>query len=159
MASAAKIALDPLPAPLRSKHPNCWWIGSRVRRPSLRIFALSCSDKNPLILSSRPGTYWADVFVHRPLAKREIALSYLLHALLISLVYMYPWVGIFTSRSAPEAPTKDTTITYYKLSEYLPAITSAQRAGQGSSVRRAGTGPTAHRLGTEDAGQSRADHR
>src|SRR5205823_8035870 len=52
-------------------------------------------------------------------------LSYLLHALVASLVYLTPWLGMIVPRTKLESPTKDTTITYYKLSEYLPAITSA----------------------------------
>ncbi len=125
MASAAKISLESNPGAAPLKTPRLlveWQSGPAAFVENLRALLFK---QKPLILSSRPGSYWADVFVHRPLAKREIALSYLLHALVISIIYMYPWVGIFTSRSTPEAPTRDTTITYYKLSEYLPAITSA----------------------------------
>src|SRR3954469_213121 len=125
MASAAKISPQSNPGAAPLKTPKLlvdWQSGPAAFVENLRALLFK---QKPLILSSRPGTYWPDVFVDRPLAKRELALSYVLHALVISLVYIYPWVGIFTSRSAPDAPTKDTTITYYKLSEYLPAITSA----------------------------------
>lgn len=125
MASAAKSApvlpsrTSPLTAP---KLLVEWQPGSSAFVENLRAVLFR---QKPLVLSSRPGTYWPDVFVHRPLAKREIALSYLLHGLVISIIYMYPWMGVFAPRTQLESPTKDTTITYYKLSEYLPSITSA----------------------------------
>ena len=125
MASAAKttVELTPRSAPLKAPRLLVeWQSGSSAFIENLRAVLFK---QKPLVLSSRPGTYWPDVFVHRPLAKREIALSYLLHALVISIVYMYPWVAVFAPRTQIESPTKDTTITYYKLSEYLPAITSA----------------------------------
>ena len=125
MASAAKttVELTPRSAPLKAPRLLVeWQSGPSAFIENLRAVLFK---QKPLVLSSRPGTYWPDVFVHRPLAKREIALSYLLHALVISIVYMYPWMGVFAPRTQIESPTKDTTITYYKLSEYLPAITSA----------------------------------
>src|SRR5882724_10839927 len=124
MASAAKttVELTPRSAPLKAPRLLVeWQSGSSAFIENLRAVLFK---QKPLVLSSRPGTYWSDVFVHRPLAKREIALSYLLHALVISIAYMYPWVSDFSSHTQLESTTKDTTITYYKLSEYLPAINS-----------------------------------
>jgi len=56
-----------------------------------------------------------------------------LHALVVSLIYsLHGWACCATDTA--ESPTKDTTITYYKLSEYLPAITSASApAKEGAS--------------------------
>ena len=125
MASAAKSAPESTPRTSPLKAPKLlveWQSGPSAFVENLRAILFK---QKPLALSSRPGTYWPDVFVHRPLAKREIALSYVLHALVISIVYMYPWIGVFAPRTQLESPTQDTTITYYKLSEYLPAITSA----------------------------------
>src|SRR2546430_13434592 len=124
MASAAKPTPESVPRSAPPKVPKLlveWESGPAAFIENLRAVLF---QQKPLALTSRPGTYWSDVFVHRPLAKREIALSYLLHGLVISIVYMYPWMGVFAPRTQIESPTKDTTITYYKLSEYLPAITS-----------------------------------
>ena len=125
MASAAKTAPELTSGKVPLKAPKLlieWPPGPAAFIENLRAVLF---NPKPLVLSSRPGTYWPDVFVHRPLAKREITLSYILHALVISIVYMYPWMGVFTSRTVPNSTTKNTTITYYKLSEYLPAINSA----------------------------------
>ena len=124
MASAAKTAPELTPRTASLKAPKLlveWQSGPSAFIENLRAVLFK---QKPLVLSSRPGTYWPDVLVHRPLAKREIALSYVLHALVISIFYMYPWMGVFAPRTTLESPTKDTTITYYKLSEYLPALTS-----------------------------------
>src|SRR5438270_13125730 len=118
MASAAKTSPELSPGKILLRAPRLqveWQPGPAAFIENLRDVLFK---PKPLVLSSRPGIYWPDVFVHRPLAKREIALSYILHALVISIVYLYPWLGMFTSRAVPEASTKDTTITYYKLSEY-----------------------------------------
>ena len=125
MASAAKNTpnLSPPGAPL--KPPKLlveWQSGPSAFVENLRALLFK---QKPLILSSRPGTYWPDVLVHRPLAKREIALSYLLHGVVVALIYVSPWMGLLSSHRQLESATKDTTITYYKLSEYLPAIDSA----------------------------------
>jgi TonB family protein len=125
MASAAKTTPEPRLRTLPLKGPKLlveWQSGPSAFVENLRAILFK---QKPLVLSSRPGTYWADVFVHRPLAKREIALSYVLHALVIAIINMYPWMGVFAPRTSVEPSTKDTTVTYYKLSEYLPAINSA----------------------------------
>jgi len=125
MASAAKSSPEAVAPSAPLKAPKLlveWQPASSAFVENLRAVLFR---PRPMTLSSRPGTYWADVFVHRPLAKREIALSYLLHALAISIVYLYPWVGMLTPHAPTQDPTKDTTITYYKLSEYLPSIQSS----------------------------------
>ena len=124
MASAAKTSPEQTRGTAPLQPPRLlveWQSGPAAFVDNLRAVLFK---QKPLNISSRPGVYWADVFVHRPLAKREIALSYILHALVISIVYMYPWMGVFSTHDVPESPNKDTTITYYKLSEYLPAISS-----------------------------------
>jgi TonB family protein len=125
MASAAKSSPEVVPRSAPLKAPKLlieWQPASSAFIENLRAVLFRPA---PVIWTSRPGTYWADVFVHRPLAKREIALSYLLHALAISLVYLYPSVGMLTPHAPAQDPTKETTITYYKLSEYLPSIESS----------------------------------
>src|SRR3954465_5642067 len=125
MASAAKSSPEAVPRSAPLKAPKLlveWQPASSAFIENLRAVLFQPA---PVIWTSRPGVYWPDVFVHRPLAKREIALSYLLHALAISLVYLYPWVGMLTPHAPTQDPTKETTITYYKLSEYLPSIKSS----------------------------------
>src|SRR3954471_14200515 len=125
MASAAKSSPEAVPRSAPLKAPKLlveWQPASSAFIENLRAVLFRPA---PVIWTSRPGTYWSDVFVHRPLAKREIALSYLLHGLAISLVYLYPWVGMLTPHTPTQDPTKETTITYYKLSEYLPSIQSS----------------------------------
>src|SRR3954462_10445596 len=125
MASAAKSSPEAVPRSAPLKAPKLlveWQPASAAFLENLRAVLFRPA---PTIWTSRPGTYWSDVFVHRPLAKREIALSYLLHGLAISLVYLYPWVGMLTPHTPTQDPTRDTTITYYKLSEYLPSIQSS----------------------------------
>ena len=125
MASAAKSSPEALSRRAPLKAPKLlveWQPASSAFVENLRAVLFRPA---PVTLTSRPGTYWADVFVHRPLAKREIALSYLLHALAISLVYLYPWVGMMTPQAPSKDPTIQTSITYYKLSEYLPSIQSS----------------------------------
>src|SRR3954465_87143 len=113
MASAAKTTPDPSPRAVPLKPPKLlveWQSGGSAFVENLRAVLFK---QKPLILSSRPGTYWPDVLVHRPLAKREIALSYLLHALLVSIIYVSPWIGLLSPHRPLESATNDTTITYY----------------------------------------------
>jgi TonB family protein len=130
MASAAKSSPEGAPRTSPFKAPKLlveWQPASTAFIENLRAVLLR---PRSVTLTSRPGTYWSDVFVHRPLAMREIALSYLLHALAISIIYLYPSVSMLTPHAPTEDPTKNTTITYYKLSEYLPSIHSSSAAAK-----------------------------
>ena len=115
MASSAKTTPAPPPRSALPKVPKLlveWQSGPAAFVENLRAVLF---QQKSIVLTSRPATFWSDVFVHRPLAKREIVLSYLLHALVASLVYLYPWIGMLSPRTQLESPAKDTTISYYKL--------------------------------------------
>src|SRR3954470_9734888 len=110
MASAAKISPDPTRGTAPLKTPRLlveWQPGPAAFVENLRALLFK---QKPLILTSRPGIYWQDVLVHRPLAKREIALSYLLHALVVSLIYVSPWIGLLSPHRPLESPTESTAI-------------------------------------------------
>jgi TonB family protein len=77
----------------------------------------------PLRLTFAPASFWPDVFVPSPLPLRSVGQSVLFHVLALVLM-----VGISTlslaRRNAPATTTPDRTITYYDISEYLPALSS-----------------------------------
>jgi TonB family protein len=125
MASAAKSSPEATPRSTPLKAPKLLIEWQPAPSAFIENFRAVLFRPTPVIWTSRPGTYWPDVFVRRPLAKREIALSYLLHGLAISIIYLSPWLGMLTHNPPTEQPPKDTTITYYKLSEYLPSIQSS----------------------------------
>lgn len=89
----------------------------------------------PLQVTSRPATFWPDVFVRRPLDKRNFLISAVYHAALVAGLYLYPtWMLLTQPAYHPEPPTSR-TLTYYQVSEYLPPIQSpvapAKRAQKG----------------------------
>ena len=76
-------------------------------------------------LSSRPGTFWPDVFVPTHVPWRAIGLSGTYHALLLAILLLFvPWFMSLQPKVARVTPSERHTITYYDVSEYLPAINS-----------------------------------
>ena len=127
MSSAAK----PTPDPVRTTRPPQllarWSSPGQDFVENLRAVLFSTK---PLVLTSRPGVYWSDVFVRRPLAWREISLSYVLHALLLTLIYVSPWYSVMLETPRPPESDTRTTITYYKVSQYLPPLRSSSAPAQ-----------------------------
>jgi TonB family protein len=81
--------------------------------------------REPLLLTSAPGIFWKDVFVHRPFPLRFILDSYALHALVVLAVYFVFSSPLFFAKPLPTRnPFANSTIEYYSVSEYLPSITS-----------------------------------
>jgi TonB family protein len=94
--------------------------------PWLRIFARNVADvfrpaPPPVWVSSRPGQYWADALVHRPVAWRAARQSFLGHVLVIVAVYALNLAWLNQPQILPQAPPNHTAL-HYELSEYLPAV-------------------------------------
>src|SRR5205085_270317 len=79
----------------------------------------------PLRLSSRPAPFWPDVFVSRRVSGRPYFISATYHAGAVAFFYLLPVLMLLTSPPPIAQPSASRTITYYKLSEYLPEIRSA----------------------------------
>src|SRR5205085_11900843 len=79
----------------------------------------------PLRLTSRPAPFWPDVFVTHRVARRPYWVSATYHAGAIAFFYLLPALLLLTAPPAPREAAAARTITYYKLSEYLPEIRSA----------------------------------
>src|SRR5262249_43629122 len=74
-------------------------------------------------LSFAPGTFWPDVFVAQPLPLRSLGQSALFHTLLLALIFGLS--GLSLARRSPQLlQLADKTITYYDVSDYLPALSS-----------------------------------
>jgi TonB family protein len=94
--------------------------------PWLRIFARNVADvfraaPPPVWVSSRPGEYWADALVHRPVAWKAARQSFLGHALVILAVYGLNLAWLNQPQVLPETP-RTQNVVHYEVSEYLPAV-------------------------------------
>src|SRR5580765_6086113 len=94
--------------------------------PCLRIFTRNIADlfrpaPPPVWVSSRPGQYWADALVHRPVAWKAARQSFLGHVLVIVVIYALNLAWLNQPQVLPEAPPNHTAL-HYELSEYLPAV-------------------------------------
>jgi TonB family protein len=99
--------------------------------PWLRTFLrnlmdLFRTDPPPLLMSSRPWTYWPDAQVHRPVAWVAMRQSFLAHLLAVVAIYAGSLWWLNLPRVLTEDPTRTTTIVHYQLSEYLPAVNPAR---------------------------------
>src|ERR1041384_1222330 len=94
--------------------------------PWLRIFTRNVADlfrpaPPPVWVSSRPGQYWADALVHRPVAWKAARQSFLGHVLVIVAIYALNLAWLNQPQVLPQAPPNHTAL-HYELSEYLPAV-------------------------------------
>ena len=94
--------------------------------PWVRIFARNVVDlfrpaPPPVWVSSRPGQYWADALVHRPVAWKAARQSFLGHMLVIVAVYALNLAWLNQPQVLPQTPPNQ-TVLHYELSEYLPAV-------------------------------------
>jgi len=92
-------------------------------------------DPPAVQISSRPGRYWADAQVHRPVAWRSMRQSFLAHVLALVSVYAGSLWWLNRPRVLSEDPNKTTTILHYQLSEYLPEV-NPRLANDEPPVRR-----------------------
>jgi TonB family protein len=80
----------------------------------------------PLRITSRPGTFWPDVFVNRRLPVRPFWQSGLYHFFALVVLYGLSNSVLFGPQHlSARNPFAHSTITYYRVSEYLPPINTA----------------------------------
>src|SRR5689334_11482180 len=94
--------------------------------PWLRIFSRNVADMfrpapPPVWVSSRPGQYWTDALVHRPVAWKSARQSFLGHVLVIVAIYALNLAWLNQPQVLPQTPPNHTVLDY-ELSEYLPAV-------------------------------------
>src|SRR5262245_8284906 len=94
--------------------------------PWLRLFLRNIGDlfrgePAPVWVTSRPGEYWADALVYRPVAWTRVRQSFLGHALVILIVYALNLAWLNQPQVLPEVPPNQ-SVLHYELSEYLPAV-------------------------------------
>ena len=94
--------------------------------PWRRIFLRNIGDvfraaPAPIWVSSRPGEYWADALVNRPVAWSRVRQSFLGHTLVVLVVYALNLAWLNQPQVLPEAPPNQ-SVLHYELSEYLPAV-------------------------------------
>ena len=94
--------------------------------PWLRIFARNIADlfrpgPPPVWVSSRPGQYWPDALVHRPVAWKSARQSFLGHVLVILAIYALNLAWLNQPQVLPQMPPNQ-PVLHYELSEYLPAV-------------------------------------
>lgn len=79
----------------------------------------------PLKLTSSPADFWSDVFVERPWPTAAFRQSALYHLFLVTALWGFSHTYLAHPRALPARdPFAHQTITYYSVSEYLPAIDS-----------------------------------
>jgi TonB family protein len=97
-------------------------------REFLRNLADQFRGSSSPAISSPPGEYWPDVFVHQPLPWARFAQSGVYHALAVGLIYA---VSLIPGKPAPlknEYHFDRSQVLYYSPSEYLPPISSGERS-------------------------------
>jgi TonB family protein len=97
--------------------------------PWLRAFLRNLADvfrpTPPRVwITARPGEYWSDALVDRPVAWAAIRKSFLGHLLGVVSIYGLTLVWVGRPQVLPETVPRN-TITHYEVSEYLPAVKPA----------------------------------
>jgi TonB family protein len=93
----------------------------------------------PLLLTARPARFWADVFVDQSLNWKNMARSYVYHALAIGIGYMASLPFYMHEGVVLVNPLEDSSLTYYQPSEYIPPVeikTARARVERKGDVRR-----------------------
>lgn len=80
-------------------------------------------EQPPARLAFAPGTFWKDVLVPAPLPMRSLGQSAAGHALLLAVLFGLSTLSL-ARRNAPVTTIPERTITYYDVSDYLPALSS-----------------------------------
>src|SRR5436309_14995795 len=116
----------PIPFPrARIEPPNLRFDWDSTPRSLLRnLTDLFRRTPPPLRLTARPAAFWPDVFVSRKLDKRNFLISALYHAALFAFMYVFPTLMLLSRAPVRPESAQPLTLTYYKLSEYLPPIQS-----------------------------------
>ncbi|HKF22488.1 MAG TPA: TonB family protein [Candidatus Angelobacter sp.] len=100
--------------------------------PWLGNFARNVADcfrpsPPPLRISSRPGRYWSDGLVSRPVAWKQMGQSLLAHIVVVGAVFAISWLELNQPQVIVDEPQKAKSILEYQVSEYLPEVRPAQK--------------------------------
>src|SRR5215475_6430060 len=95
--------------------------------PWRRIFLRNLADlfrgsPPPAWDSSRPGQYWADALVHRPVAWKFMQVSLLAHILVLVSAIGSSWLLQDQPLVLTDSLARTNTIIHYQLAEYLPSV-------------------------------------
>jgi TonB family protein len=97
--------------------------------PAHRVFLRNLGDlfrRQPQFqTTTRPAQFWPDVFVDTHISRRSLAQSGLWHVLLI--VSIYGLSKAWTPDVAVLSAFRNTQITYYNVSDYLPPVDSGSQ--------------------------------
>ncbi|HVP44002.1 MAG TPA: energy transducer TonB [Terriglobales bacterium] len=74
------------------------------------------------MLTSRPAPFWPDVFVQAGIPRRPLLQSVLYHVFIVIALWGLSNTFVFRPRVVRDSFFRDQKITYYDVSEYLPAI-------------------------------------
>ena len=100
--------------------------------PWLRTFARNVADcfrpsPPPLRISSRPGRYWSDALVSRPVAWKQMRQSVLAHIVVVGAAFSISWLELNQPKVIVDEPQKTKSILEYQVSEYLPEVRPAKK--------------------------------
>ena len=96
--------------------------------PWRRVFVRNLKDAvrpriEPMqMLTSRPAPFWPDVFVDMGIPRRTLTQSAIYHVFVVIALWGLSSTFVFRTKTAPTSFFKNQKITYYDVSEYLPAI-------------------------------------
>jgi TonB family protein len=79
----------------------------------------------PIRAQCAPDKFWPDVFVNRPLPWKNFLQSGFFHGAVILFVLTTGRLWLFPPTAVIEDPYQNTTLTYYRVDELLPAVKSA----------------------------------
>ena len=126
---------DPAPGSQRDFHfliePEPW----------LRVFLRNIADlfrpgPPQVWLTSKPGEYWADALVNRPVAWGAISKSFLGHSLTVGAVYGLTLLWLNQAHVIADKLPPTHPIDHFELSEYLPPVNSKPEERPKPPVRR-----------------------
>src|SRR3954467_2658945 len=81
--------------------------------------------------SQRSVPFWPDVFTPTGLPRAGLVQSTIFHLLLIVALYGVPRIPVPDRTVTPARVFEHTTITYYRVDDYLPAIKSREEPAPG----------------------------
>ena len=96
--------------------------------PWHRVFGRNLADllpwrrPKPLELTSAPAAFWPDVFVSTRVSWGSLRQSVLYHAFVVTAIWGLWQTYWARPRVVIEPVTRNTTLTYYQVSEYLPPL-------------------------------------
>ena len=112
--------------------------------PWYRVFFGNLTDRllfrrtPPLSLASQPGEFWDDVFVPRGFPLAAFRQSALYHVFLVTMLWGVSHTYLMRTRPLPsQNPFAHQTITYYSVSEYLPALSSPAESAPAVKPKKA----------------------